>query len=97
MAWPGGSGTPTTRTHRVDQTRRDRRTAVPDLTDPRLEARRRRRPARHGLVLRKSRSRSGWTVDDHGGYMIIDPYRNSIELGERFDLDLDDVEQFVAD
>jgi hypothetical protein len=31
------------------------------------------------------------TIDDHGKFMIIDPYTNCIVAGEKFDLDAKDV------
>jgi hypothetical protein len=49
---------------------------------------------RQGYVLRKDRARS-WNVDHYGGFMIIDPYLNAVIAGERFDLDLDDVENWL--
>jgi hypothetical protein len=59
------------------------------------ESRLRRALARQGMILRKSRSRT-WTIDNHQGYMIVDADLNAIIAGSRFDLSLDDVEQFAA-
>jgi hypothetical protein len=56
----------------------------------------RRLARKQGLVIRKSRSRSGRTLDDHGGYMLLDAGRNMIMAGSRFDLDLDDIERYLA-
>jgi len=36
-------------------------------------------------------------VDNLGGYRIVDDYTNAIVAGEKFDLDLDDVEQFIKE
>lgn len=58
------------------------------------ENRLRRWADRLGLSLRKSRARH-WHFDDRGGYRIIDAFHNVIEAGEKFDLDLDDVEAFL--
>jgi len=62
-------------------------------TTPR-ESRFRRSLAKDGMILRKSRSRT-WTVDNHQGYMIVDADRNAVVAGGRFDLSLDDVEQWA--
>ncbi len=35
--------------------------------------------------------------DEVGGYRISDPYTNGIVAGERFDFDLDDVEEWLND
>ncbi len=49
---------------------------------------------KRGFMLRKSRgSRS---PDNRGGYMIVD-LRNAVVAGERFDLDLDAVEAWLAE
>ena len=64
--------------------------------DKNRDARLRRLANRHGLALRKSRLRGTPHADDFGGYRIIDPYRNAIVRGERFDLDLDDVEEYLT-
>ena len=61
------------------------------------EARLRRRAARNGLIVRKSRLRGTPHSDDHGGYMILDANLNAIVAGQRFDLDLDDVEGCLPD
>lgn len=59
-------------------------------------ARLRRIAARHDLTLQKSRSRSVH-LDDLGGFMIVDIGRNAVVAGDRYDLDLDDVADFLAD
>ncbi|SKA77840.1 hypothetical protein SAMN02745178_00711 [Gemmiger formicilis] len=37
------------------------------------------------------------SIDNFGGYAIIDTEYNAIVRGTRFDLDLDDVEEFISD
>jgi hypothetical protein len=53
----------------------------------------RRKAARCGYVVRKSRE---WKYvprpDNHGDYMLIEANRNRIVLGEKFDATLDDIE-----
>ena len=58
------------------------------------DARLRRLAHKHGLAVEKSRSRT-WSIDDHGGYRIVDPYCNWVVHGYRFELDLDDVEAWL--
>jgi hypothetical protein len=55
-----------------------------------LEARARRRTRRAGFVARKSRWRRG-TVDNRGGFQVIEPYSNWIVAGERFDMTPEDL------
>lgn len=50
----------------------------------------RRKLAKHGYILVKSKCRNT-TIDDHGGYRIVD-LRNIIVAGEKFTLTLEDVE-----
>ncbi len=49
-----------------------------------------------GMALRKSRVRRPH-LNDQGGYMIVDPYRNVVIAGERFDWGLDDVESYLGE
>jgi len=58
------------------------------------ENRLRRQARRQGLLLHKSRAQKT-NIDDYGGYMIISARLNSIEAGQKFDLSLDQVEQFL--
>lgn len=60
------------------------------------EIKMRRWATRLGLSLHKSRARR-WSVDNHQEYVIMDPYQNTIVNGQRFDLDLDDVEIFLKE
>ena len=64
-------------------------------TDAAREQRLRRHADRHDLVLRKSRIRGRTTVDDFGGYMLVDARSNVVVCGLRWDLDLDDVEEWL--
>jgi hypothetical protein len=56
----------------------------------------RRKAKRLGLFLKKSRAKYT-SVDNWGGYMILDLYHNTIDYGERFDLSLDDVEKYLSE
>ena len=60
------------------------------------ENRVRRTAQRLGLVLKKSRARSVH-LNDLGGYMLVDAYLNAVVVGGRYDLDLEDVEAYLAD
>jgi hypothetical protein len=46
-------------------------------------------------MLRKSRG--PLSLNNHGEFMIVDPSRNVVVAGERFDLDLDAVEAWLAE
>jgi hypothetical protein len=67
---------------------------VDDIGDKVWENRLRRQAARLGLALRKSRARR-LHLSDYGKYRIVNPYRNWIVAGERFDLELADVEAIL--
>jgi len=56
------------------------------------ENRIRRALAKRGYLLKKSRAAE--SIDNLGGYMIVDANQNAVVAGERFNLSLDDVEQF---
>jgi hypothetical protein len=64
--------------------------------DAAREARARRLARRQGYVLRKDRARS-FSVDHMGGYMVIDAAINGIVAGQRYDLSLGEVEDFLKD
>lgn len=59
------------------------------------ENRLRRWAKRLGLDVCKSRVRVTH-LDDYGGYMLVDSWSNYIVEGEKFSLDLDDVEQMLG-
>ena len=58
-----------------------------------IENRLRRRLSTQGFMLRKSRARE--SIDNFGGYMILCGYNGHVVQGSRFELSLDDVEQFA--
>jgi len=62
-------------------------------TEHALEARARRAARRVGLIARRSRWRVG-TIDNHGGYMLVDPSANIPVYGSRWDLSAEDVIEF---
>jgi hypothetical protein len=67
------------------------------MTDEKVRENRLRRIAeRQGYVLKKSRARQ-WNVNDLQGYMIVDAQYNVVAAGSRFELSLDDVEQFLTE
>lgn len=70
------------------------------------EQRVRRQLARQGYLLRKSRADGcvrvkdayqGQSLNDCGGYMILDGNTRAVCAGERFNLSLEDVERFAAE
>jgi len=62
-----------------------------------LERRVRRLARRHGYLVRKSRGREYVPhSNDFGEYMLIEPNRNIVVLGERFNATLDDIETFFG-
>ena len=65
------------------------------LTEQALDARARRTARRTGLEARRSRLRLG-TMANYGGYVLVDPRRNAIVAGERFDLSPQDVIEFCG-
>ena len=60
-----------------------------------LEARARRAAKRVGLIARKSQWRAG-TIDNLGGFRIVDPHLNAILYGEHFDLSAQEVIDLCA-
>ena len=64
------------------------------VNDKVRENRLRRQAYRLGLMLRKSRARR-IHLDDLGGYMLIDTQYNAIVGGDKFNLDLDGVEEML--
>jgi hypothetical protein len=55
-----------------------------------LEQKARRVAKRAGFVAKKSRWRAH-SVDNLGGFRIVDPYFNSVQEGVRFDMTAEDV------
>ena len=54
----------------------------------------RRKAKRLGLRLVKSRVRS-ININDHGGYMMVDNQNNFVVAGSKFDMDLEDVNNWL--
>jgi hypothetical protein len=65
-------------------------------TERRREDRARHLAWRQGYLLRKSRIREV-NLDNLGGYMLIDANMNCIVAGSRWDLSLEEVEDWLAD
>jgi hypothetical protein len=62
------------------------------------EQRIRRLARRHGYALRKSRQwRHVPNLDNFGDFMLIDPLRNTVIMGERFNATLDDIKTFFRE
>lgn len=59
------------------------------------EKRLRNAAKRQGYDITKSRTRDPHALD-YGGYMIVDPYKNSVEPGSGFSLSIDDVEKWLT-
>jgi hypothetical protein len=64
--------------------------------DQAAEARARRAARRVGYLARKSRWRRD-SIDNHGGFCIINPDTNCILVGEKFDLTAADVIEWCED
>lgn len=54
----------------------------------------RRQAARLGLRLEKSRGKK-WSINNQGGYRIIDTQRNTIVYGSRYELTIEDVTSYL--
>jgi hypothetical protein len=63
---------------------------------PSVDGRLRRLARRKGYILRRSRWRR-YSIDNLGGYMIVDPDTNSCVAGERYDLEPSYVEAWLSD
>ena len=59
-------------------------------------ARLRRKLNKLGYTMKKTNCRRN-SIDTSGGYAIIDTACNAIVRGSRFDLDLDDIDQFISE
>lgn len=66
------------------------------LSEKTRENKLRRALRKADYLLRKSEA-AAISADDLGGYRIVDLYTNAVIAGARFELDLDDVEEFVKD
>ncbi len=65
-----------------------------ESTDKTRENRLRRQLRKHGIRLKKSRIRNP-NIDNYGHYMLIDIYKNLVIEGSRYDMTLDDIEDYV--
>ena len=61
-----------------------------------LERRLRRRLRKYNFMLKKSRVRTP-NINNQGGYMIVESYSNSCVVGPKYDLTLEDVNDFVVE
>jgi hypothetical protein len=61
-----------------------------------IDQRARRAAKRAGLIAVRSRWRRD-SVDNRGGFQILDPYRNAIVGGARFDMSAEEVIAFCAE
>ena len=66
-----------------------------EITEKAEENRYRRILRKQGYLLKKSRR--GLSVDNQGGYMIVEADRNYIAAGQRFDMFLDDLKEWVKE
>ena len=64
-----------------------------NINNKALENKLRRKAKQCGFLLRKSRA--SISIDNLGEYMLVDMYKNAIVAGEKFDLTLSDVEEFL--
>jgi hypothetical protein len=67
-----------------------------DANEGALDQRARSAAKRAGLMAVRSRWRRD-SVDNRGGFQILDPYRNSILAGRRFDISAEEVIAFCLD
>jgi hypothetical protein len=63
---------------------------MPTISEKALDGRARRAARRIGLIARRSRWRLG-SIDNLGGFMLIDPRHNFCVAGPRFDLEAEAV------
>lgn len=68
---------------------------IDDIIDKKLEISLRRNLKKAGYLLRKSRKPI--SLDNHGGYMIIDASSNTVVCGSCYELTLDDVVDWTHD
>ena len=68
---------------------------IADMESKALETRARRAARRAGYVARKSRRRL--SIDNYGGFLIIEPRRNFAVAGSRFEMTAQDVIDFCEE
>jgi hypothetical protein len=61
-----------------------------------MQHRARRAAKRVGYVARKTRWRAG-TIDNYGGFQILDPMTNFVVMGVRFDMTAEQVIDYCKD
>lgn len=66
-----------------------------EVIEKRAEERARRAAGKVGLLAKKSRRAFGFY--NQGGFMLLDPFRNFVVWGERFDLSADAVIEFCRE
>lgn len=66
------------------------------ITPRAADARIRRAASRLQLSVRKSRWRLG-SIDNHGEYQIVNPNRNAVVAGQRFEMSISDVAVWLRD
>jgi hypothetical protein len=68
---------------------------IQQRTEKNRESRVRRLARHHGYAVRESRERKYVPHSQNSGdFMLINPRRNTVVLGERFNATLDDIEAF---
>lgn len=60
-----------------------------------VDARARRAAKRAGFIARKSTWRKD-SIDNHGGYMLVYAYANTVEAGHLFDLTAEEVVEYCS-
>jgi hypothetical protein len=65
------------------------------LRDTALESRARREAKRVDLVATKSRCRKH-TTDNHGGFQLVDPCRDAVVVGSKYNLSANEVIEFCT-
>jgi hypothetical protein len=66
------------------------------ITESAMDARARRAAKKLNLVAKKSTWRKE-SIDNRGGFQIIDPYFNRVEAGVRFDMSAQEVIDFCSE
>jgi hypothetical protein len=66
------------------------------ITESAMDARARRAAKKLNLVAKKSAWRKE-SIDNRGGFQIIDPYFNRVEAGGRFDMSAQEVIDFCSE
>ena len=63
-------------------------------TDKTKESRLRRHLRKHGVRIVKSRIRNP-NIDNYGQYLLVDSYTNTVIDGVKYDMTLDDIEDYL--